>query len=513
MAPTALAAPQPVTRRSTSSPFFGPISGPVLTVLLVTGLYLPTLWTRFDFIDDGNLVYPAAPMPAAERVQLVWDKIEANYRDLGPFRPVLWVHWETQAELLGADPFAWRFARWLWTGFAASVLLWLLRELGIRPLAASVTTALAMWNPFRGEVWTSLTLAEGVAMPYALLGLVCAVRGARSRRPWPWDIGAMLFVLAALGCKNTFAALVPAQVFLRLAPDGRQLRQAWRQRGWRACLLALTLLMPVVHFIVFKLNRRPGNYDPGLFSGEQAVLLLHLLRGTLSLDFLAPGLVLAAVALAAAGRLRQVWNDYRGACLAAVLLLVFGYGIYLPMQGVAGRYSMPAVWGGDLLIAALLSTLAVAPISLWKRLAIGALTGGLIVLAVANVGRQQKFAARADMLWHALEYVEREAPQGGCIEWVSGKELDAEEGIHFQWHLQARGRQDLQVRLVDGAGNVQQRVELSSEGPAPAMRVDGRRPGPDQAGAVLQTFTEPYHLGRKHFTCFLLRGPAGPGSP
>jgi hypothetical protein len=483
----------------------------VATVVLVTALYLPTLWTRFDFIDDGNLVYPAAPVPVIERLQLVWEKIEANYHDLGPFRPVLWVHWEIQAELLRADPFAWRCARWLWTGFAAAMLLWLLRELGMRPLAAAVTTALAMWNPFRGEVWTSLTLAEGVAMPYAMLGLICAVRGARSSRPWPWDVGAILGVLAALGCKNTFAALVPAQVLLRLAPDGRDLRLAWRQRGWRACLLGVTLLMPVVHFILFKLNRRPGNYDPGLFSWQQLVLMLHLLKGTLSLDFLAPGLVLALFTVTAAGRLRDVWDNHRVACLAAVLLLVFGVGIYLPMQGVAGRYSMPAVWGADLLIAALLSTLVCVPVSLGKRLAYGALAGGLAVLMVANIGRQEKFAARAALLWQTLEYVERQAPPNTCIEWVSGPELDIEEGVHFQWHLHARGRDDLHVRLVDAAGQVQQRSELPGATPAPSLCVRGRAPAAERAGDVVQTFTTSYHLGQRRFTCYLLRLPQGAG--
>ena len=31
-----------------------------------------------------------------------------------------------------------------------------------------------MWNPYRNEIWTSLTLSEGVAMPYALAGLCWA---------------------------------------------------------------------------------------------------------------------------------------------------------------------------------------------------------------------------------------------------------------------------------------------------------------------------------------------------
>src|SRR5262249_18018083 len=163
------------------------------------------------FIDDGNLVYASGPMPLGQRLEVVWRKIVANYEDLGPFRPVLWLHWETEAELFGADAFHWRLGRLAWMVLAAGVLLWLLRARGIRGGAAVFTAAVAMWNPYRNEIWTSLTLSEGVAMPYALLGLVCAVRAARSPRPWKWDIAGAICVLAALGCKNTFAALVPAQ--------------------------------------------------------------------------------------------------------------------------------------------------------------------------------------------------------------------------------------------------------------------------------------------------------------
>ena len=51
------------------------------------------------FIDDGNLVYPSGISSPAERLALVWAKIRANYEHLGPFRPVLWAHWEVAAEL------------------------------------------------------------------------------------------------------------------------------------------------------------------------------------------------------------------------------------------------------------------------------------------------------------------------------------------------------------------------------------------------------------------------------
>src|SRR6187401_524772 len=82
--------------------------------ILIPCVYLPTLGTRFDFIDDGNLVYPAPPMPLGQRLGLVWDKIVANYEHLGPFRPTLWAHWELTAELCQGDAFRWRLLRLLW---------------------------------------------------------------------------------------------------------------------------------------------------------------------------------------------------------------------------------------------------------------------------------------------------------------------------------------------------------------------------------------------------------------
>src|SRR5262249_55917252 len=141
-----------------------------------------------------------------------------------------------------------------WAFVAAVTLLWLLRELRIHPAAAVLTAALALWNPYRGETWINLTGTEGIAAPYALAALACAVRAAPSPHPGRWDIAGAACMLAALGCKNTFAAVVPAQVLLRLGLDGASFAEAWRRHGRRAVLLALSLLLPIGHFLAFKLS-------------------------------------------------------------------------------------------------------------------------------------------------------------------------------------------------------------------------------------------------------------------
>jgi hypothetical protein len=495
-----------------------------LAAVLLACLYLPSLNTPFDFIDDGNLVYPSAPMPLGVRLGLVWRKIAANYQHLGPFRPVLWVHWEVQAELFRANPVAWRASRLVWAALAATVLLWLMRELGIRPGAAILAATLAMWNPYRNEIWTSLTLSEGVAMPYALLVLVCAVRATRSQRPWRWDLAGSVCLLAALGCKNTFAALVPAQLLLRILASGLPLREAWRSHARRATFLTLPLLMPVVHFIVFKLGWHAGQYRLGL-SWLQLSGMLRTLGGAISLSFVGPGLIVAAFVVALHHKsstdrepwawLGMVCQRHRVTCMAGLALLVCGTAPYLLASGVAGRYAIPAVWGADLAISILLTELAAVRAIAWRRMAYGFLGCGLVAVAVANVGRQDRFAARAALLWQVLEHVAAAAPPETCMAWMEGQALNVEEGIHFAWHLQARGRADIVLGLLDEERRPLSRLELAGSDRQPSLLVSGTPIQPDRTWRRVRDFSAFYWAGQRRYDCYLWQAakPDRPAAP
>ncbi|MBX9622499.1 MAG: hypothetical protein K2X82_01660 [Gemmataceae bacterium] len=485
--------------------------------LLLAALYLPTLATPFDFVDDGNLVYPSTTTGLAGHAGLWWDKVRANYDHLGPFRPTLWAHWQLQANLFDGDPLAWRAYRLAWCALAATVLLWLFRELGVHPAAALFAGALAMWNPYRNEVWTSLTLAEGVAMPYALFGLVAARKAATSPHPLRWELASAFAVFVALGCKNTFAALVPAQVLLRMWPDGVSLRKAWRQNGLRSLLLGLTLLMPAAHFVYFKAHWHPGQYEtPGL-SFAQAGRVLNALKGAVSLEFLAAGVVLAVVAVRATRQLSPPiviggLTGVRTGTACALLLILAGVAVYLPMGMMSGRYAMPAVWGLDILFALLLSALVAAPLTVWKKAAWVGVAAGLAAVAVTSVGKQEKFAARAKMLWEAVHHVEATAPPGARVAWVAGDGLkgglNIEEGIHFQWHLYHRGRGDVRVALYGDAGRPLERTELPPPDGPPDLALYGT-PGP--AGwEEERTFAAAYWLGRKRYDCHLGRKRLAP---
>ncbi len=469
------------------------LCGPLLALA-----YLPTLFAPFDFLDDGNLVYADRTLTATQHVQVWWQKVADNVRHLGPFRPVVWAHWELAANLNGDNPLAWRAGRLVWCGLAGGMLLWLLRELKLPAVPSLIAAAAAMWNPYRNDIWTSLTLAEGVAMPYALLALLAA-RKAATRGGW-WDVASLAGLLLALGCKNTFIALLPPMMLLR----------TWGVRGWRtkgllAALYGWPALLPVAHLLYVKLNPGPCHYATPGPSWAHAADFLGWLKGAAGLDFLGAAVGLAGLVLG--------WTKLRGlprpagerggvAIPLALLLLVCGFAVYLPVNIMCGRYTMPAVWGADVLLAVLLAKLPTSRLSILPWVAV---TVGLAALVVANVGRQEKTAARSRLLWELLARVEGTAPRGAVAEWVSGSgedgELNAEEGIHFYWHLLHRGRADVRVRLVDTHGELLKRVELAPP-PGVARYRLAAHPSEGIQWQPAASVSRPYHFGRKsHSAC------------
>lgn len=453
--------------------------------------YVPTLTAPFDFLDDGNLVYRSGATSAADHVRVWWEKVRANVEHLGPFRPVVWAHWQLAANVYGDNPLAWRTGRLVWCGLAGAMLLWLMRELRLHPVAAVLAAAAAMWNPYRNDIWTSLTLAEGVAMPYALFALVAARKAATAeRRAWVWDVAAVLGLLLALGCKNTFVALIPPMVLLRTWTGGVRLRG----KVLTAAVYAAPVLLAVGHLVYVKSHPGQCHYDTPGPSWRQAGQFASWLKGAAGLDFLGVGVVLVAGAV--------VWRWIQGLPLFfALALLLAGFVVYLPVDIMCGRYTMPAVWGADVLLAVLLTRFLRLPFCWPKVVAWTAVGVGLAAVLVAGIGRQEKLAARSQMLWELLAAVERDAPPGAVAEWVSGGtdgELNAEEGIHFYWHLLHRGRADVRVRLIDTAGRPVKRVELDDPPGDARYRIAGRA-SPDAGWRTVADVRVPYHLGRRGF--------------
>ena len=158
--------------------------------------------------------------------------------------------------------------------------------------------------------------------------------------------------------------------------------------------------------------------------------------------------------------------------------------------------------GADLWIAALLSALAAAPASALRRTAYALLGVGLIAVAAESLGSQDKFAARANLLWQALEFVEGTASRGDTLAWMGGPDLNVEEGIHFSWHLRGRGREDLSVQLLDAEGRTVSRPEVQPSTHSASLLITGAaalRPGMEWH--LRKTFTASYWGGWRTQSC------------
>jgi hypothetical protein len=471
-------------------------------------IFLPTVPTHFDFADDGAFVHSQGVDSFLDFNRSVWTTTLDEFYNKGPYRPVAWYFWIGGQEVYGENPLLWRLFRFGWSTLAAGTFLLLLSELGFGFGVSILTTVLAMWNPYRAEVWMSLTHCEGIAMPFAMVGLVCAYRAARSDHPWRWDLAAMLCALLAVGCKNVFAVVIPAQMFLRVCHPGLSLWAGIKQFGGRAAILSLVVVFPVVHFVCYRLTMHANRYDMA-WEAAQLPRLLNGFLGAMNKDFLGPAWLAAIllVALAQARGWMPTPSDaervrFRAACGAGLILFLLGFGVYAPMNGVSGRYMMPGAWGLDLLAALLWSNVVVIA-SPWRRLAYVLLAGGLLVTAVSMVGKQEKYFARIANLWDAVDCVEKEVPHGARIGWAGladrGKSDDLEysDGVHFAWHLNARGRRDLQWQELPASQAV------PASGNTPQFLVTSDPATPSGTWKLLRHCQREYWFGRKQVNCFV----------
>jgi hypothetical protein len=308
-----------------------------------------------------------------------------------------------------------------------------------------------------------------------------------------------------------------------------------RRHGWRALMLGVTMAAPIAHFIYFKMHWHPGQYLTSPPTTAQGVRILRCLAGAMSIELMGVGIAFCGAAVLAArwrtGRDERhsasgalptngssTWvQEFPGAIGAGLLLTLVGAAEYLPMDAISPRYSMPAVWGLDLLLAVLVTRAFRLATPAWKNVAVAALACGLVATVIANLGKQQKFMARSNTLWEALECVERDAPAGSTIAFYCGdplkSDLDASEGIHFQWHLSARGRKDLRIALFDGAGQPLERIELAPNAAIPSYAIWGRTSPDGVAHQALKSFASTFHLGRKSYECNLAKIAAVAATP
>jgi hypothetical protein len=247
--------------------------------------------------------------------------------------------------------------------------------------------------------------------------------------------------------------------------------------------------------------------------------MLDAVRRALSLELVGLGLAVAFVAVSLslhptrrdptesrlAGMRRTaaaIWTRHRAACRAGLALLAAGVAVYLPMNAVCGRYTIPAVWGGDLWIAALLGALCAVPASGWRHAATALIGCALIAIVIHNVAKQGEFLTRAATLWDVLDWIESHTPPGASVDWVAGPTLDVAEGIHTAWHLRARGGGDRRIRLLDASGSPVYRRELATiEREGLLIVTDGKAPPLPGRFGTPRHFSRTYWFGTRRHTC------------
>lgn len=443
-----------------------------LLAFLIACPYLPTLAMPFDFIDDGCLVY-CRPGRLFERIA---ERTVGEFHTRGPFRPVTWLHWELQAELLNESPMAHRVARWALCWLTAWLSLRFFLTMNLPGWCAVLMTAIGILIPFRGEIWPTLGLTEAFAMPYALAALIAAIKAASSEKTWRWDMAAWLLMALAIGCKNTMVAVLPALLLLR----------AWdpvtgftlRKRLLPLMILGSAGLLFVAHLVAYKLDPHPKEYvttTPGM--GHLLSWFRALTRAE-GLEFIGPGLALTGLAGWYRQSSFQPLPHQTRLVAVAVVLVFFGVGIHLPVAGVSGRYSVVAGWGIDLLVGLFL-TLGVshgqAYLARWGLVLVGC---GLAVATLAGYDRMARQAARAALLWEVVEAVEADTSSRAPIAWVgdsmpSRNQIGLGEGVHFGWHLEGRGRYPVPVVPLNTwpESSAMSRVISSSAEPPPGWKL------------------------------------------
>jgi hypothetical protein len=123
------------------------------------------------------------------------------------------------------------------------------------------------------------------------------------------------------------------------------------------------------------------------------------------------------------------------------------------------------------------------------------------------------------MLWQALDFVEHQPlPPTASVAWVSdpaansggrtansssATPLNVEEGIHFDWHMQARNRIRCVVKLLDESGRAVDRPDVEPVGNcSPSFVLTAFDPPPSELGQGWQkvkTFEETYWAGTKKY--------------
>lgn len=421
--------------------------------LLVGIVYAGTLAQPFDFDDDGVTVSQAVVRgPFLNRVHRTVVTAVHECRMTGPFRPAFWAYTEFQAYFFSVDAFGWRVVRLAWAATSGALFFLLVVELGFGRKMAMLATILAMIAPMRSSIWYHICFGEGNAAPFVFASFLLARRATRSTHTWMDDSLAWLCMAIALWTKNVFMACIPALVIFRLWRDGCSLRESWAREWKGAGWLATTALLPLAHIAYLAIQ--PPLTDRYAMSEPSTARLLWMadvVRLSGGSDFVGLAVVLATIGCVcdSAAR-RQVFSPaHRNVAIAGISILACGMLVYVPIiqWRASGRYSIPAVWGLDLLLVLLWTGVMSLRSAVYRRVIWGSLGVGMAILLAANLAEQQKYIFHCRDLWNTMRTVAAGAPSATTIHISPGAMSDGEM-FHMQAMLTAFGRYDLHLATL-----------------------------------------------------------------
>jgi len=427
---------------NSATPQLGPSPGNQLPAwlcaLLITAPLSITVFFPFDFVDDGCLVYRESP-GIAKRVM---EKTISEFHTRGPFRPMTWLHWELQAELFDQNAFMHRLARLGLAFLTAWLMMIFFNQMGCSNLPSAVASSILMLTPYRGEIWLSLGLTEAFFLPYCMLSLISTIRASQSHKLTIWDMVSWVSATAAIACKNTSVAIIPALLLLRAWPVGA-LFQPWNVRG-PLCFLASPAVFFIAHLIAFKLDTTPKEYSTSLPGLGHFLAWARALSRASALEFIGPGLLIIVFSIFFARRHPPMGQGIRRIFATSLLLIFFGVGVHIPINGVSGRYSAIPGIGLDLIIGFAIQNSLDSKLSTISKWGLGLVMAGILVALATDLNKGLKQSNRSLLLWEVVGYVENHFDTQSQCQWLAESKpeknnLGKSEGIHMGWHLKNRG--------------------------------------------------------------------------
>jgi hypothetical protein len=419
----------------------------------------PSLGAGFVLVDDHEILSFSPGARADPDLRPIPDlvtRILVDDAGGGRVRPLYWVIRYSEIAVLGTRAMEWH-ALYVGLGILSAALFYLaLSAANVSGLPAFLASAWLLVVPGVSSVWIRLGPQESLGTVLFLLGAWAAARGALpgSWRGWDWIFA--IAISAATLTKESFALVPPAALGLRVLLFGLQQgkRAGFSRRalvpGVAAVVVGLTVAG--VAFNVARLSRA-GSYGGGFLSTAalsfDATTLINLavlgLAGGVVLPFLLVGLVVEARRW---GRWRLNYRAWLAGFAVVTLLIVPQLILYRRYGGFTmDRYLLPAGLG-------MAAGVAAASVWSWRRAQHGifltATTVWVIMISVYGFSTwrdAEHFRVESVQLGRMLDLVSQ-APANSTIAIAADPVRDLEAAVSLPFHIAARGRPDLDVRVL-----------------------------------------------------------------